>query len=356
MKNQYKVIGLMSGTSLDGVDLACCTFSFKKQWKFEIEKADTIRYSPAWFKKLREAHGLSAWNLLELDHAYGKFLGLLCKDFISKNRIIGVDFISSHGHTVFHQPEKGFTLQIGNGNDLHAVTNLPVISDFRSLDVANGGQGAPLVPIGDRLLFPDYDVCLNLGGIANLSFEQKGKRIAYDVCYVNMGLNYLSGKVGKLYDKGGALSSSGEVNLPMLKKLNSIYAKIKQKRPALAREFFERTIQPVLDRENISVQDKLRTFTESIALQLAEAIIQAGKKVTVLCTGGGAFNSFLMYRLIEYVGDNATIIIPENEVVNFKEALVFAFLGVLRKRNEINSLKTVTGAAKDSSSGLMIGF
>jgi len=346
----------MSGTSLDGVDLACCTFSFKKQWKFEIEKAETIRYSPTWFKKLRDAHMLSAAHLLELDHAYGKFLGLLCKEFISKNKIKGVDFISSHGHTIFHQPEKGFTLQIGNGNDLHAVANLPVISDFRSLDVANGGQGAPLVPIGDKLLFNDYNVCLNLGGIANLSFEQKGKRIAYDVCYVNMGLNYLSEKIGKKYDDGGKLSSSGEVNIQMLKEFNGIYAKIKQMRPALAREFFEQTIQPVLDRESVSVQDRLRTFTECIALQLAEVIVKAGKKVTVLCTGGGAFNSFLIYRLVEQVRDDAVIVIPEKEVINFKEALVFAFLGVLRKRNEINCLKSVTGAVKDSSSGLMIGF
>jgi len=167
-KQKYKVIGLMSGTSLDGVDIACCTFSFKKRWTFTIEKAETIRYSSSWLKKLKEAHQLSAENLAELDHAYGNFLGAICKSFMSKNKIKGIDFISSHGHTIFHQPEKGFTLQIGNGNAIHAATDLPVIYDFRSLDVARGGQGAPLVPIGDKFLFDDYDVCLNLGGIANL--------------------------------------------------------------------------------------------------------------------------------------------------------------------------------------------
>jgi anhydro-N-acetylmuramic acid kinase len=345
----------MSGTSLDGVDIAYCTFSCKKQWKFEIEKAETIRYSHEWFTKLKEAHTLSAAQLIELDHAYGKFLGSLCKNFIKKVKIKNVDFISSHGHSIFHQPEKGFTLQIGNANDLHTAAGLPVISDFRSLDVANGGQGAPLVPIGDRLLFSEYDVCLNLGGIANLSFEQKGKRIAFDVCYVNMGLNYLSEKIGKKYDDGGKLSSSGEVNREMLKDLNAVYSKINSKRPSLAREFFETNIQPILDRENISIQDRLRTFTESIAQQLAEAIVKPGKKATVLCTGGGAFNSFLMYRLVEHVGDDAVIIIPEDEIVNFKEAIVFAFLGVLRLRGEANCLKSVTGAAQNSSAGLMIG-
>jgi anhydro-N-acetylmuramic acid kinase len=354
-KHKYKVIGLMSGTSLDGVDIAYCTFSFKKRWTFVIEKAETIRYSSQWFKKLSEAHSLSAEQLLELDHAYGKFLGDICKTFIKKNKIKSVDFISSHGHTVFHQPEKGFTLQIGNGNDIHATTALPVIFDFRSLDVAHGGQGAPLVPIGDKLLFDDYNVCLNLGGIANLSYELKKERLAFDVCYVNMGLNYLASKVGKKYDEQGDLASTGELNQPLLNKLNAVYLTTNQKRPALAREFFERKLQPLLDQENISVPDRLRTFVEAIAQQLSEVILKSGKKRTVLCTGGGTLNSFLMYRLVEHCGDDATLIIPEREVIDFKEALVFAFLGVLRSRNEINCLKSVTGATQNSSSGLLIG-
>ena len=356
MKNSYKVIGLMSGTSLDGVDIACCTFSYKKQWKFTIEKAKTISYTSDWTKKLKNAHTLTAEQLLELDHAYGRFLGQLCKDFISKNKIKGVDFISSHGHTIFHQPERKFTLQIGNGNDILAVTGLPVISDFRSLDVANGGQGAPLVPIGDKLLFNEYDICLNLGGIANLSFDQKKNRIAYDVCYVNMGLNYLANKVGKKYDHQGELASSGEVQEKLVRELNQVYVATKQKRPALAREFFESRIKPILDREDFSIQDRMRTFTECTAQQLAEAILKLKKKGTVLCTGGGSFNSFLIYRLVENCGDEAVIVIPDEEIVNFKEALVFAFLGVLRSRNETNCLKSVTGATSDSSGGITVGF
>lgn len=346
----------MSGTSLDGVDIACCTFSFKKRWTFTIEKAETVRYSGEWFKKLKDAHTLAAQQLLELDHAYGKFLGMLCKNFIKKNSIKKVDFISSHGHTIFHQPEKGFTLQIGNGNDINTVTGLPVISDFRSLDVANGGQGAPLVPIGDKHLFSDYDICLNLGGIANLSYDLKKQRIAFDVCYVNMGLNYLTEKIGKKYDEGGELASSGELNSELLSRLNAAYSTTQKKRPALAREFFEQKIQPLLDQEKISVPDRLRTFTESIAQQLSDVILNSRKNATVLCTGGGSFNSFLMYRLVEHCGDGATLVIPEKEIVDFKEAIVFAFLGVLRSRNQINCLKSVTGAAQDSSSGVLVGL
>ncbi len=355
-KQKYKVIGLMSGTSLDGLDIACCTFSYKEQWKFTIEKAETLSYSANWLKKLKEAHILSAEKLAELDNSYGKFLGECCRDLVKKHKIRNIDFISSHGHTVFHQPEKGFTLQIGNGNAIHAASGLPVIYDFRSLDVAHGGQGAPLVPIGDKLLFNEYDVCLNLGGIANVSLTQKKERIAFDVCYMNMGLNHLANKANKKYDHNGALASSGEVSRKMLGELDRVYSKVKLNRPSLAREFFEVQIQPILDREDFSIRDRLATFTESAAKKITEAILESKRKVSVLCTGGGTFNSFLMYRLVELCGDDVMFIIPENEVVNFKEALVFAFLGVLRVRGEVNCLKSVTGASKDSSSGVTIGF
>ncbi len=346
----------MSGTSLDGVDIACCTFSNNKKWKFTIDKAETLAYPANWLKKLKEAHTLPAERLAALDVSYGKFLAERSNDFIKRNKIRNVDFISSHGHTIFHQPENGFSHQIGNGNVIHAGTGLPVIYDFRSLDIAHGGQGAPLVPIGDKFLFNDYDVCLNLGGIANLSLEKKKKRIAFDVCYVNMGLNYLASKAGKKYDHNGTLASSGELNKKIEAELDRAYLKVRSKRPSLAREFFETNIQPILDREDISLQDILRTFTESSAKEIAEAILDLRKKATVLCTGGGAFNSFFMYRLIERCGNEATFIIPDDEVVNFKEALVFAFLGVLRVRGEVNCLKSVTGASKDSSGGVSVGF
>lgn len=346
----------MSGTSLDGLDIAYCTFSFDSGWHFRLEASETVSYPASWTTALKNAHTLPVEKLLALDAAYGKYLGACCRDFIKKNRIKDLHFIASHGHTIFHQPTKGFTYQLGNGNAIHAETSLPVIYDFRSLDVLRGGQGAPLVPAGDRLLFNEYDVCLNLGGIANLSLDFKKERIAFDVCFLNMGLNYLAQKLKKKYDKAGALAARGEINAALLGKLNKIYAGLESKRPSLGRELFESNVKSLLDNDRISTEDKLRTFSESAAQQIVAAVRKFGPDKSVLCTGGGAFNSFLIYRMIELAEDAVTFVIAEPDVINFKEAVVFAFLGVLRIRNEANSLKSVTGASQDSSGGIMVGF
>lgn len=353
---KYNVIGLMSGTSLDGLDIALCTFIKEEEgWKYEITSAKTVKYPSRWLTALRSVDKNSGNDLIALDVAYGKLIGELTRDFITKNKL-KPDFIASHGHTVFHQPSKGFTYQIGNGNAIHAVTGLPVVFDFRTLDVILGGEGAPLVPIGDKLLFNEYDVCLNLGGIANLSADVKGKRTAYDVCFTNMAFNYLASKAGKSFDKNGALAQKGEVNRILLKKLDTIYGGLKKKRPSLGREIFEKKIQPLLDDKKIPLNDKLRTFVESSAKEIVSSIIEISKNSKVLCTGGGAFNSFLMTQMLEQAADEATFIIPDDNIVKFKEALVFAFLGVLRVRDEINCLKSVTGASRDSSSGILVGF
>jgi anhydro-N-acetylmuramic acid kinase len=350
----YKVIGLMSGTSLDGLDIAYCIFKKTNgQWQFSIDRAVTIKYSTSWKKQLSNAHLLAGEDLLTLDAAYGKFLGEACLKFIKQNKL-RVDFIASHGHTIYHQPRKEFTFQLGNGHSLHAASALPVVNDFRSLDVALGGEGAPLVPAGDKVLFNEYEVCLNLGGIANLSHDEKGKRIAYDICFVNMGLNYLAAKLNKDFDKDGEVASEGSINKKLLTRLDKIYDKLKTKRPSLGREIFERQIKPLLDDENISIPDKLRTLTESAAAEIIKALPNG--PANVLCTGGGAFNAFLIYAMLSKCRDNISIVIPDEEVVKFKEALVFAFLGVLKVRNEINCLKSVTGASRDSSGGLQIGF
>ena len=355
-KEKYKVIGIMSGTSLDGVDLACCTFQKnEKGWSYSIDHTETLKYPTPWKKKLAEAHKLSAESVLILDAAYGHYLGELSARFISKHRIRSVDFISSHGHTIFHQPKKGLTFQAGNGMSIHAVTNLPVIYNFRNLDVVLGGEGAPLVPAGDAFLFSEYDVCLNLGGIANLSVDQKGKRAAYDICFCNMGLNYLMADVKKEFDAGGARAAGGEIDTVMLSALNKINMSFRKERPSLGREIFEKKIIPILNRSKSSLQDKLRTLVESAAMEIAFAI-GSKKNPSVLCTGGGVFNSFLMARILEHTANNATLIMPEEEVIKFKEAIVFAFLGVLRVRDEVNCLKSVTHASRDNSGGALIGF
>lgn len=346
----------MSGTSLDGLDIAYCHFrQSEKGWVYSIKKATTIKYSAAWIEKLSTAHELSGEQLLELDSAYGNFLGKACDTFRRKNKL-RVDFIASHGHTVFHQPQKRFTYQLGNGNALHAACEIPVVCDFRSLDVMLGGQGAPLVPAGDKHLFSAFDVCLNLGGIANLSMDVKGKRVAFDICFANMGLNYLMGKVGKEFDEDGGMSSDGVVQVPLLKALNKVYMSLHKRRPSLGREIFEQRIKPLLDMPGVRLKDKLRTFTASSVNEIALAILSTKEKPKVLCTGGGAFNSFFISQLLEVCGDEVTLIIPEDETIKFKEALIFAFLGVLKVRGDNNCLMTVTGASKDSSGGVMVGF
>jgi anhydro-N-acetylmuramic acid kinase len=355
-KNSYQVIGLMSGTSLDGLDVAHCTFTqASDRWQYAINQATTIRYPSAWKKILSNAHSLSAEKLLALDSAYGSFLGKTVADFIARHKL-KVDFIASHGHTIFHQPSNRFTYQIGNGNALYAETEIPVIYDFRSLDVMRGGEGAPLVPAGDKFLFADYDVCLNLGGIANLSVDVKKQRVAYDICFCNMSLNYLSSLIGKEYDRNGAIAESGEVDRGLLKKLQSVYNATRKKRPSLGRELFEQRIKPLLEDKSVSLEDRLCTATESAAQEIVNSILELKKNASVLCTGGGAFNSFLISRMLDLCGDDASLILPDENVVKFKEALVFAFLGVLRVRDEVNCLKSVTRASKDSSSGVLVGF
>lgn len=356
-KEKYKVIGLMSGTSLDGVDIVSCVIGKREGiWVFTIQEAQTVQYSASWKKKLSDAPAMQADALLALHNEYGNYLGLLVRAFMVKRRIRGINFIASHGHTIFHQPQRRVTFQLGSGAALHAATDLPVVYDFRSVDVALKGQGAPLVPVGDRLLFKEYDVCLNIGGIANLSTESKGKRIAFDVCFANMGLNYLATQRDLTYDKNGSIASDGTPDPGMLKELSDVYIRWKKKRPSLGYEMFIEAIKPILDRAQLPLEDKMATLVESIATEIADAIPSSRRKQSMLCTGGGAFNSFLLYRLMEKCGDRVSVIVPEDEIVKFKEAVVFAFLAVLRVRNEVNCLRSVTGALRDTSSGMMVGF
>lgn len=345
----YHVIGLMSGTSLDGLDIAYCSFSSQnKKWGFSIKKATTIKYGKPWLKRLSGAHHLSAEELLLLHNEYGSFLGISVAEFVKKHGIRKVNFISSHGHTIFHQPGKHFTFQLGNGSAIAARSSLPVVCDFRSLDVLLGGQGAPLVPIGDRLLFPQYEYCLNLGGFANISYEGKGKRVAFDICPVNIVLNYLAGYLNKEYDKDGKIASKGVVNGSVLKKINGLdYYKAAFPK-SLGREWLEEKFLPLVDAWHAPVEDKLATVTEHIAMQVA-GIINT-KKGSVLVTGGGALNKYLVER-IRALAPLAKMIIPSGEIINYKEALVFALLGVLRWKGEVNCLKSVTGASENNSGG-----
>lgn len=345
----YKVIGLMSGTSLDGLDIAFCKFTFQKEWQFEIIKCTTIDYSKEWKANLTEAYLLSGFELIKLHKLYGKFIGDSVNTFIQQNNI-QVDLLASHGHTVFHQPDKRVTLQIGDGHEIAVKTGITTICDFRSLDVALGGQGAPLVPIGDQLLFSDYDYCLNLGGFANISFEENNTRFAYDICPANIILNHLTRKFGHDYDKNGALGLLGKTNTELLQKLNAIDYYKKSYPKTLGREWLEAEIIPIFNETDLSLHDKLRTLYEHIATQISQSISK--KDSNVLITGGGAYNKLLVNLIKQKI--SSKVIIPDNNLINYKEALLFALLGVLKMEGKVNCLASVTGATRDSCGGVVL--
>ena len=339
-------IGLMSGSSLDGLDIALVRFQYDdNQYSFSIIDADTLPYPDEWKQQLTDAFHKQPNELESLDKAYGQYLGEQVKQFVA-SRHAQPDFVASHGHTIFHKPEEHYTLQIGDGQALANACGLKVINDFRTEDVLKGGQGAPLVPIGDKLLFGDYDICLNIGGIANVSYDEDGKRMAYDICMANQALNYLANMNGLDYDRDGEMARSGEVDITLLKQLNRhpFYGQFPPK--SLGREFFEANQKQLL--QGLSVPDMLATFVEHIALQIALPIsfLPKGK---ILCTGGGARNKFLIERL--QARTKHEVVVPEKQIIDYKEALVFAFHGLLRLEGKTNVLASVTGAESDSCSG-----
>jgi len=349
MTTVYNVIGIMSGTSLDGTDVAFCRFEYsEKKWQYHIIKAATFKYPVSWKKRLSEAGSLTALDFSFLHVEYGEYLGKIVKKIISKNKFIP-DFICSHGHTIFHQPDKMLTVQIGNGAAIASATGYTTICDFRTTDVAFGGQGAPLVPVGDELLFGNFDICLNIGGFANLSYKNKTKRVAFDVCPANIILNHLAGKIGLDYDSGGRNARKGIILEELLAQLNCLeFYKLKPPK-SLGREWLESKFIPIVERyQEHQVNDVLHTVTGHIATQIANTVNQTKAK-KVLVTGGGAFNTFLLELIRKKC--NAEIVLPDKEIINYKEALIFAFLGVLRIRNENNCLKSVTGARKDNCGG-----
>lgn len=353
MKNKiWHVIGLMSGTSLDGIDLVFVKFTKDQAYSFEILKKESINYSEKWKNTLFDAFNYSGEELTKLDVDYGEFLAQKINNFIDKNSITNVDFIASHGHTIFHQPHLNYTLQIGSGAVISAETKLKVICDFRIQDIALGGQGAPLVPIGDKLLFGEYDFCLNLGGFANISYDN-GKREAFDICPVNIVMNLYTRKIDLEFDDKGVIASGGKVHTNLLNELNNLSFYNDNKPKSLGYEFIIDTIIPLIDKYKLTINDVLRTFVEHVAFQIAEIINSKiiNKNEKVLVTGGGAFNNFLVERIAHY--SNCELEIPEKDIINFKEAIIFAFLGVLKDQNEVNCLKSVTGAKKDHSSGVV---
>ncbi len=348
-----KILGIMSGSSLDGIDLALCEFSEGKDEKvsWNIIKADTIAYSGKWVSRLRSLPQSSAREITLADYDLGYLFGQIAKEFVSGE---DVDYIASHGHTVFHEPQNKMTLQIANGSAIASASGISTIYDFRSMDIGFGGQGAPIVAILDRDLFQEYDALVNLGGISNISITNGEKTIAYDISPCNQLLNFLANKKGLDYDKGGHIASKGRVNKELLTKLYSFDYFSSSFPKSLDNNFIKNNFIPVLENDSSSIEDKMATVIELIAVSLIDElrknITQTKGKPKIMFTGGGAKNIFLMDKIAK-LGRNYSIIIPDESIIDYKESLLMAYMGYLRVNEKTNTLKTVTGAQQDTTGG-----
>ncbi|HEX5152241.1 MAG TPA: anhydro-N-acetylmuramic acid kinase [Parafilimonas sp.] len=357
----YRTIGLMSGSSLDGLDIVFTELEESRGlWTYEIKAAACYAYNDEWKEKLISAKNINAHDYFLLHAAYGRYLAECVNKFIEENDLHHrVQLIASHGHTVFHEPVSGVTTQLGCGATLAALTEINVVSDLRIIDVALGGQGAPIVPLGEKLLFPDFDFYLNIGGIANLSFQREKEFIAFDVCPANRVLNLLAQKTGKEFDENGDMAARGQIRTPLLERLNTLDYYKSPAPKSLSNNFGTDVVFPLIESFNLHEPDALRTYTEHIAFQIQESVQnmivnnaakQGGFKLLV--TGGGAFNKFLVEKINENLAiSNVEVIIAENNIVFYKEALIMGLLGVLRWREENTVLASVTGALRNSIGG-----
>lgn len=342
-------IGAMSGTSLDGLDLALVELKMKKpeKWDYKLLETHKVPFSGELLRRLENPRSLNGQDQALLDRELGRFIGDAVRSCIDLEKADPL-LIASHGHTLHHRPKRNLTFQIGYGGAIAAKTGVPVVSDFRGADIEYGGQGAPLVPIGDELLFGDYDKCLNLGGFANYSYRENGERKAADICPVNTVLNHVSQKLGEEYDRNGEMAREGNVDQDMLKALEGLTFYSSEERRSLGREWLEEHFLPLID-ERLPEKDQLRTLCEHIAIRIAERSENVpGKKNLV--TGGGAFNWFLLERIQEHA-PNQKLVLPNDETIDSKEAIVFALLGALRWKGMPNSLRGATGADRDVING-----
>lgn len=357
----YRVIGLMSGSSLDGLDIAYVQFQETGgKWTYEIVKAGCYPYDEEWMERLGNATDLNARDYLLLHTDYGRYIGKIVHTFITTNSLqYQVQLIASHGHTTFHIPSRQMTGQLGDGAAIAVETGINTVTDLRAMDIALGGQGAPIVPIGEKILLGEYDFCLNIGGIANISLNDPNQNLAFDVCPANRVLNLLAGELGKPYDDGGDIAMSGRADQALLQKLNGLDYYGKPYPKSLANDFGTEVVYPLIKSSGVSVEDGLRTYVEHIGVQIkksAEELLPLvrnnTKDLQLLATGGGALNDFMVERLKTLLEPlNITVVIPDENLVQYKEALIMALMGVLRWREENNVLASVTGARRNSIGG-----
>jgi anhydro-N-acetylmuramic acid kinase len=358
----YKVIGLMSGSSLDGLDIAYVHIEETGgKWRYEIIHTACMPYEEAFRQALRDAVDMRAIDYQLLHVSFGQYIGKQLLSFIDQHALAHkVDLIASHGHTTFHLPSSNMTGQIGDGAAIAAITELPVITDLRAVDVALGGQGAPIVPIGEKWLLPAHRYFLNLGGIANVSANFDDNRyVAFDICAANRVLNMIIEPMGLPYDAGGQVAATGRVDADLLAVLNGLDFYQMPYPKSLANDFGTHVVFPLIDERGLSIPDALATYVEHIAIQIAASLVplqrQAGDSpASLLASGGGAFNQFLLERLQENLRPlHITIAAADPVLIEFKEALVMALMGVLRYREENNVMSSVTGASRDSVGGAL---
>lgn len=354
----YSAIGLMSGSSLDGLDIVYATFKENdSKWSYKVNAAACFPFSSSWKNKLKNAVKLNASDYLLLHSEFGKYNGEKVNEFLRKNLIkTKIDVIGSHGHTTFHLPAKNMTHQLGEGASIAATTKIQTVSDLRNMDVALNGQGAPIVPVGEKLLFPEYRYFLNIGGICNVSIHEKKSILAFDVCPANRVLNMLSNELGKQYDKGGNLARSGRVIHSLLEDLNALKYYSGSYPKSLPNSFGTDVIYPMLKISGVNIYDAMATFSEHIAQQLMKSLVvfQRKKVEKMLITGGGAFNSYVIERIQYYLQPlGIEAVVPGHDMVNYKEALIMSLIAVLRLREEANVLATVTGAKRNSCGGAL---
>jgi anhydro-N-acetylmuramic acid kinase len=357
---EYKVIGLMSGSSMDGLDIAYCVLTeIGGQWQYVIEHAACVAFPEKIARQINAITQLPVPEFMKLHTAFGTWMGQQVNAFIDAHQLHHkVHIIGSHGHTAFHFPESNTSVQIGCGAALASVTGINVVSDLRAMDVSLNGNGAPIVPIAEKLLFADNQLCLNIGGICNISYRNNdGAYFANDVCPANRVLNEVVSALNKTYDDKGIEASKGSVVLDVLQQLNTLDYYKKQGPKSLANELGTQIILPILQASGASVQDQLRTMVEHIAEQIAlqvQSLHQSNESINMLITGGGAYNDFLIaciqQKIIEF---NVHITIPAPLVIENKEALAMALIAVLRWREEINVMASVTGASRDSVGGAL---
>jgi len=351
LKKTWKVVGIMSGSSLDGLDVALANFTRENNgiWSGELDQIHCFDFPASLKVRLHKAMHMTALEMCELDRDWALFAAKCVKDSIT-NLSLKPDLVASHGHTVFHNPSEGFTTQIGSGAIIAAETHMPVVCDLRSLDVAYGGTGAPLIPLVDKLLFSEYDGCLNLGGFSNIShLNSKPEVIAWDIGPCNNLLNKVSRIVGFEYDKDGLIASKGVIKDELFNDLCALTYHHKPAPKSLGMEWVESELRLVIDKySSLSVGDKLRTAVEYIA----HIIVVDSPAGRVLVSGGGVWNTFLMDRIRKISADKSTeFLIAEPDMANGKEAYGFAFLGLLRWLGESNVYQEVTGASRPSSGG-----